>query len=145
MKSRWLDRTGILFDLELAPSENLFRIFCFALFLFYSTLFDFDVSNDNIVLLHKKFTRRIFFFSIYIYIYTYTYTYTYTCQRPISELGQSEIRLGQCWIINSFIIKSSYFYDLSWKINGSLIKNVCTMVLECSKSSYSLLQLYRKN
>ena len=46
----------------------------------------------------------------------------YICQRPTSDSGQSEIRLGKCWIINSFIIKSSYFYDPSWKINGSLIK-----------------------
>ena len=45
----------------------------------------------------------------------------YICQRPILDSDQSEIRPGQCWIINSFIIKSSYFYD-SWKINGSLIK-----------------------
>ena len=44
-----------------------------------------------------------------------THIFAYICQRPISDSGQ-------CWIINSFMIKSSYFYDPSWKINGSLIE-----------------------
>ena len=47
-----------LFDLEFARPNTLIRVSYFILF--YA-----DVSNDNIVLLQKKCTRRIFFFRIY--------------------------------------------------------------------------------
>ena len=48
----------IFFYLKFAPANNLIRVF-------YFIVFYFDVLNDNIVLLKKKYTRRIFFIHIY--------------------------------------------------------------------------------
>ena len=98
---------------------------------FFLEIFDFGLS-PYIFIFHRfvNFISKQTSERTWIYMHTHTHTHTHThiytciyiyiCQRPISDSGQSEIRLGQCRIINFFIIKSSYFYTPVLKTNDYL-------------------------